>query len=901
MQTHEIRQRFLDHFQRAGHTVVPSASLISEDPTLLFTVAGMVPFKPFFLGQSTPPFPRATSVQKCVRTLDIDNVGITTRHNTFFQMAGNFSFGDYFKAGAIEHAWTLLTGSLADGGYALDPERLWVTVFEKDDESAQLWQDIAKIPAERIQKMGMADNFWSMGVPGPCGPCSEIYYDRGPSFGPDGGPVASDERYLEVWNLVFMQDMRGESSGLGGSHAADFEILGPLPSQNIDTGLGVERMALVLQDVDNVYETDLMRPIITTMEQLSGRTYGQDTQADIRMRVIADHSRSSTLLIGDGVTPGNEGRGYVLRRLVRRTVRAARLLGVDEPVIGTLFGVVRDLMSPSYPELATDFARIEKIGVTEEKAFLRTIASGTKLFAVAEQETKAEGATVLPGVTAFTLHDTQGFPIDLTLEMAAEAGLTVDVAGFTRLMEEQKTRARADAKARKGSFANLADLAVYRGLLADGPTRFTGYSELVTEGTVTGLLDEGALVDRAGEGRIVELVLDRTPLYAESGGQDSDAGWVVGPYGRAEVLDVQKVDRKLVVHKVRVTDGELVTGSTVTAHVDPEWRLGARQAHSGTHVVHAALRQVLGPQALQAGSYNKPGYLRLDFAWDAALSAAQRTEIEEVSNRAVRADLGVRVVYGTQAEAAAMGAIALFGETYDDTVRIVEIGGPWSVELCGGTHVEHSSQIGSLALTSESSVGSGLRRVEAVVGFEAFQHLAAERALVQQVAGLLKVPANEVPARIETLTERLRQVEKELAAVRAAQLTGSAAAMVDGATRVGAVDLVAAALPEGTSAADVRTLATDLKGRMTDRPAVVALFAPSADAVAFVVAVTPPAVQLGVKAGDLVKAFVPQVGGRGGGKPDMAQGGGSNPAGVPAAIAELRSVLGATVLEDDRA
>ncbi|GAA2012956.1 alanine--tRNA ligase [Nakamurella flavida] len=893
MQTHEIRQRFLDHFERAGHTVVPSASLISEDPTLLFTVAGMVPFKPYFLGQSTPPFPRATSVQKCVRTLDIDNVGITTRHNTFFQMAGNFSFGDYFKAGAIQHAWTLLTGSLADGGYGLDPDRLWVTVFEKDDESVQLWQEIAGLPAERIQKMGMADNFWSMGVPGPCGPCSEIYYDRGPSFGPDGGPLASDERYLEVWNLVFMQDMRGESSGLGGSHAADFDILGPLPSQNIDTGLGVERMALVLQDVDNVYETDLLRPIISRMEELSGRTYGQDPQADIRMRVIADHSRSATLLIGDGVTPGNEGRGYVLRRLVRRTVRAARLIGVTEPVIGTLFGVVRDLMSPSYPELATDFARIEKIGVTEEKAFLRTIASGTKLFAVAEQETKAEGATVLPGATAFTLHDTQGFPIDLTLEMAAEAGLTVDVAGFTRLMEEQKTRARADAKARKGS---LADLSVYRGLLADGPTRFTGYSELVSEGIVTGLLVDGALVDTAAEGQVIELVLDQTPLYAESGGQDSDAGWIVGPHGRAEVLDVQKVDRKLTVHRVRVTDGELVAGSTVTAHVDPEWRLGARQAHSGTHVVHAALRQVLGPQALQAGSYNKPGYLRLDFSFDTALTAAMRSEIEEVSNRAIRADLGVRVVYGTQAEAAAMGAIALFGETYDDTVRIVEIGGPWSVELCGGTHVEHSSQIGPLALTSESSVGSGLRRVEAVVGFEAFQHLAAERALVHQVAGLLKVPAAEVPGRIETLTERLRQVEKELAAVRAAQLTGSAAAMVDGATRVGAVDLVAAALPEGTSAADVRTLATDLKNRMSGRPAVVALFAPSADAVAFVVAVTAPAVQLGVKAGDLVKAFVPQVGGRGGGKPDMAQGGGSNPAGVPAAIAELRSVLG-----DDRA
>jgi alanyl-tRNA synthetase len=886
VQTHEIRRRFLDHFERAGHTVVPSASLISQDATVLFTIAGMAPFKPYFLGQSTPPFPRATSVQKCVRTGDIDNVGVTTRHNTFFQMAGNFSFGDYFKAGAIEHAWTLLTSSLADGGYGLDPDRLWVTVYESDDEAERLWQEIAGLPAARIQRRGMADNFWSMGVPGPCGPCSEIYYDRGPEYGIEGGPVADEDRYLEVWNLVFMQDMRGESDGSG---KGDFPILGPLPQQNIDTGLGVERLAFLLQGVDNVYETDLLRPIIASMEQLSGKKYGGgDHQADVRFRVIADHSRSGMMLIGDGVTPGNEGRGYVLRRLLRRAVRSARLLGVTEPVMPTLMSIVRDLMSPSYPELATDYERIEKVAATEEKAFLRTIASGSKLFDVAAADLATQHVTTLPGATAFTLHDTQGFPIDLTLEMAAEAGLTVDVAGFERLMKEQKDRARADAKARKGGFADLSE---YRRLLDQGATEFTGYSELQTEARIRGLLRDGVPVPAAHEGEEIELVLDRTPLYAESGGQDSDAGTIVGAHGAAEVLDVQKVDRKLVVHRVRITDGEFTTGAQVLAKVDPEWRLGARQAHSGTHVVHAALRQVLGPEALQSGSYNKPGYLRLDFAWDQALSAATRSELEEVANRAVRQDLPVRVLYGSMQEAQAMGAIALFGETYDDTVRIVEIGGPWSVELCGGTHVEHSSQIGPVAITAESSVGSGLRRVEAAVGIEAFHRLAAERTLVSQLASTLKVQPAELPGRIETLLDKLKSAEKELAGLRAAALGNVAGTLAGGAIDVAGVALVAATAPEGTAAGDLRTLASDVRGRLGDRPGVVALFAPAHASVPFAVAVNQGGIARGLAAGELAKAVLPLIEGRGGGKKDLAQGAGTRPDRIPEAIDALRAAL----------
>ena len=441
MQTHEIRRRFLDHFERAGHTVVPSASLISEDPTVLFTIAGMAPFKPYFLGQATPPFDRATSVQKCVRTLDIDNVGLTTRHNTFFQMAGNFSFGDYFKEGAIAFAWELITKSTDDGGYGFDPERIWVTVFENDDEAIEMWQRVAGLPPERIQRRGGEDNYWDMGVPGPGGPCSEIYYDRGPEFGIEGGPVADEDRYLEIWNLVFMQDVRGEQSPKYG-----YPPIGSLPNKNIDTGLGIERVAFLLQGVDNVYETDLLRPIITVAEELSGRRYGAEDVDDVRFRVIADHIRSSVMLIADGVRPGNEGRGYVLRRLLRRTIRAARLLGVTVPVMARLVEVTRDLMSESYPELATESDRILRTAVAEEETFLRTLTSGSRLFETAADEIRAAGGTAVTGASAFTLHDTYGFPIDLTLEMAAEAGLTVDTDGFRVLMQEQKDRARADSQ-----------------------------------------------------------------------------------------------------------------------------------------------------------------------------------------------------------------------------------------------------------------------------------------------------------------------------------------------------------------------------------------------------------------------------------------------------------------------
>ncbi|AHH96080.1 alanine--tRNA ligase [Kutzneria viridogrisea] len=883
MKTHEIVKRFREHFERAGHTYVPSASLILEDPTLLFVNAGMVPFKPYFLGEAPPPYKRATSIQKCVRTPDIDEVGKTTRHLTFFQMAGNFSFGDYFKEEAIRLAWTLITNPQDQGGYGFDPERLWVTVYLDDDEAIELWQKVAGLPPERIQRRDGKDNYWDMGVPGPGGPCSEIYFDRGPDYGREGGPVADEDRYLEIWNLVFMQDIRGEQSPKLGH-----KPIGELPAKNIDTGMGVERVASLLQGVDNVYETDLVRAVIAKAEELSGRRYGADETDDVRFRVIADHSRSGILIVGDGVTPGNEGRGYVLRRLLRRIVRSARLLGVTEPVLGQFAAVVRDEMGPVYPDLVTNFERILSVVQNEENTFLTTLTAGSKIFDSAAGEVRAAGATTLPGDKAFQLHDTYGFPIDLTLEMASEQGLTVDEDGFRKLMAEQRARAKADAASRK---TGHGDKTVYRELLELGATEFTGYEELASEATVRGIIREGQRVRSAAEGEIVEVVLDRTPLYAESGGQESDAGVITADGVELEVVDVQKVNRKLWVHQVRVRAGELAEGQRVLAQVDQEWRTGARQGHSGTHVVHAALREVLGPKALQSGSYNKPGYLRLDFAWTGGLSPETRSEIEEVSNLAVRKDLPVKIKYGTIAEAQQLGAIALFGETYDETVRMIEIGGPWSLELCGGTHVEHSSQIGPITLIGESSVGSGVRRVEAYVGMEAFRYLAQERALVQNLATMLKVPDAEVPGRVEALVERLRVAEKELEKLRSAQLLSSAGALAEGAEDLGGTALVAASIP-GVSGNDLRTLATDVRNRLGSRPGVVALFAPEQDKVGFVVATTEAARSAGIAAGKLVPVFGPAIGGRGGGKPDMAQGGGGNPGGVPEAIAALRGELG---------
>lgn len=885
MQTHEIRERFTQHFVKAGHTEVPSASLILDDPTLLFVNAGMVPFKPYFLGQQNPPFPNgtATSIQKCVRTLDIEEVGITTRHNTFFQMAGNFSFGQYFKEGAITHAWTLLTGSLDDGGYGLDPERLWVTVYLDDDEAADIWHEKIGIPKERIQRLGMADNYWSMGIPGPCGPCSEIYYDRGPEYGQEGGPIADDNRYMEIWNLVFMQNERGEGTGKD-----SFEILGPLPKKNIDTGMGVERVACILQGVDNVYETDLLRPVITVAEELTGTKYGAEHESDIRFRVIADHSRTGMMLILDGVTPGNEGRGYILRRLLRRIIRSARLLGAQGKTMEAFMNSIMDTMTPSFPEIATNRERIVRVAVAEERAFLKTLESGTHLFENAAAEAQDAGRKTLSGSQAFTLHDTYGFPIDLTLEMAAEAGLEVDTEGFEKLMGEQRARAKADSKAKKHGHT---DLSVYRDFVDNHPTEFTGFEELETTSSVIGLVKDGESINQAQEGEEVEVILEATPMYAEAGGQLGDRGVIRAGETLLQVNDVQKIGKKLWVHKATVTNGGLDVGSTVTAEVDHKWRHGARQAHSATHLIHAALREVLGPTAVQAGSMNRPGYLRFDFNYTDQLTPEQLADIERITNQAVDIDWDVNTIETTLDEAKAMGAMALFGENYGDRVRVVEIGGPFSMELCGGTHVKHSSQIGPVAVLGEASVGSGVRRIEAYSGMDSFQYLSKEAALASGLAASMKTPTEQLPDRIAALTEKLKAAEKQIAQLHQQQLAAQTAGLVNQAVDINGVKVLCSRLPEGTKGGDLRKVATDLRGRFGQDPAVLVLATEDGAKVPFIVAATKAAVDKGIKAGDLINVLGEYIGGRGGGKPDMAQGSGSNADGLDAGFNAVRDTL----------
>ncbi|MGP9723475.1 alanine--tRNA ligase [Corynebacterium sp. AOP40-9SA-29] len=887
MQTHEIRERFLSHFVKQGHTEVPSASLILDDPNLLFVNAGMVPFKPYFLGEQTPPSSRATSIQKCVRTLDIEEVGITTRHNTFFQMAGNFSFGDYFKREVIHFAWSLLTNPVAEGGFGLDPDRLWPTVYKTDDEAASIWHEEIGVPAERIQRRGGEDNYWDMGVPGPGGPCSEIFYDRGPEYGVDGGPEADENRFIEIWNLVFMQDVRGEKSPKAG-----FEPIGELPQKNIDTGMGIERVACILQGVENVYETDLLAPVIKVAEELTGAVYGrvENSVEDVRFRVIADHTRTALMLILDGVTPGNEGRGYILRRLLRRIIRSARLLGATGVTMERFMDTVRTTMTPSYPEITENWERIRAVAVGEETAFLKTLESGTRLFEEAAAKVKAQGRTELDGASAFTLHDTHGFPIDLTIEMASEAGLTVNKDGengFDAHMAEQKARAKADSRAKKQIHA---DVSVYRSFVDNHPTVFLGYDSTDAEAHILGLVSAGTLVDRAPEGSEVEVILDRTPFYAEAGGQMADRGTLTGPGGVGEVRDVQKTGRKVSLHRVAVTGGELAVGDTVSAHVDHAWRHAARQAHSGTHLIHAALRDVLGPTAVQAGSMNKPGYLRFDFKYGTQLTDDQLRRIQEISNEAVDTDYKVNTIETSLEEAKSMGAMALFGENYGSQVRVVEIGGPFSMELCGGIHVDHSSQVGPVTILGESSVGSGTRRIEAYTGMDSMRFLAGQNAVAGSLASRLKVTSEDLPERFAQINERLQAAEKRINQFRTAELTAKVGDYVLQAVTVDGVRVLAARVADGIAGSDLRTIANDAKARFGSEPAVV-LFA-SADTesgkVPFIAAVTDAAVDRGLSAGEVVKAVGPLVGGRGGGKPSMAQGSGNDASGIDAAVAAVR-------------
>ena len=888
MRTAEIRRRWLDYFEKNNHHIAPSVPLVSPDPSILFTVAGMVPFIPYILGTEPAPWPRAASVQKCIRTNDIDNVGKTTRHGTFFQMNGNFSFGDYFKEGAIDLAWGLLTSPVAEGGYGLDGDRLWMTIWEEDEVSYDHWTRVVGLPADHIQKLPFKDISWSTGQPGPAGSCCEIHYDRGPAYGPDGGPAADaqGDRFLEIWNLVFDEFVRGEGEG------HDFELVGKLDQTAIDTGAGLERIAYLLQGKANMYEIDEVFPVIAATEEITGKKYGADAQDDVRMRVVADHVRSALMLIGDGVRPGNDGRGYVLRRLIRRAVRSVRLLGVDEAVLTGLVTVSKDAMSESYPELEADADQILQVAGEEEAAFRRTLAAGTQIFDLAAS-TASKGNRIVSGEDAFALHDTYGFPIDLTLEMASEQGLAVDEAEFRRLMQEQRDRARADARSKK---TGHVDAAVYHGILDEngGPTRFLGYTESAAEGRIVALLVDDVPVPAATAPAEVDVILDQTPFWAEMGGQLADRGTIgVEGGGLVRVDDVQAPVKGLHVHRGTVSEGTIAVGERAFSQIDVDRRGQIARSHTSTHMIHKVLHEFLGEQATQAGSENSPSRLRFDFRHGQQVPADVVAGIEGRVNDRLRENLEVTDEVMDLEEARAAGAMALFGEKYGKRVRVVSIGGDWSKELCAGTHVGETGEIGLVSILGESSIGSGVRRVDALVGEGAYAYGAKEHALVSQLAGIVGARPDELPERIDAVLARLKSAEKEIAALRREKLSAGVGDILGGRRRVGRFDVYWAGLGEVASGDDVRTVATDVRGRIDDSdPAVVVVGGTVNGRPSVVVATTSAARQAGARAGRLVASFSKTLGGGGGGRDDIAQGGGQDPSRLLEALKTLEAELG---------
>ncbi|MFE0772267.1 alanine--tRNA ligase [Streptomyces sp. NPDC058861] len=872
MRSTQIRSTFLDFFTSRGHHQVASSPLVPDDPTLLLANAGMNQFKPYFLGETNPPFPRATSIQKCARTSDIDNVGRTNRHATFFEMMGNFSFGDYFKEEACAYAWELLTE-----GYGLEKDKLWITVFEDDDEAEHIWRRIG-VPASRIQRLGMEDNYWSMGVPGPCGPCSEINYDRGPAFGKDGGPAVDGERYVEIWNLVFMQFQRGE-----GDKKGNFPILGPLARTGVDTGLGLDRLAAILQDVPNVCTTDLLLPTLHAVQDLAGREAPVEGEEKVSFQVVTEHARSIAYLIADGVLPAKDGRGYVLRRLMRRAVRHARLLGIEGPVLPAVTASVISNLQAVWPELSSQAALIEQVVTAEEESFGRTLAQGTRLLDAAIARTRESRSAALPGETAFELADTFGFPLELTVEAARDAGLTVDEDRFAALLDEQKKRAKAGGKAKTAEA--LRKLDAYRELSAILPrTDFLGYDHLDAEATVTGLLSGGTAVTSADEGSEIELVLDRSPFYAEAGGQIGDTGTLTLADGtRLRITDTRYGLEGFRVHSARVLEGDVRTGMNGEARVDAARRAGLMRSHSATHILHAVVMATLGVHARQQGSLVEPDRLRFDFAHFAALTPDQLSTIEQAVNGHVLDDPAVRAWYADRVEAEAAGAIALFGEKYGETVRIVDIG-DFSRELCGGTHVAHGSQVGAFRLLSESSIGSNLRRVEALTGHSTLHHQDTERRLLDELAAQLGTRPAQA---LDTLRKRLTALadsQAELTRLRAADLRTQAQALADTARPVGSGRLLVQKVAD-VSPEELRPFASQALNLLSPGPAVVVLALEHDGKALLAAAITTDLLDHG-PAARLIARAARTVGGGGGGKGALAGAGGRHPQHIDQALTE---------------
>ncbi len=850
MESAQVRQTFLDFFAERGHTVRPSASLIPVDPTLLVTNAGMVPFKPYFLGEETPPYPRAVSVQKCVRTIDIDIIGTTARHTSFFEMMGNFSFGDYFKRDAIRWSYELVTE-----GYGLDPERLWFTVYETDDEAAELWVSEVGAPPDRVQRGGR-DNFWQMGVPGPCGPCSEIFYDLGPEYGEGGGPIGGGEdRYVELWNLVFMQNIQDRP----------FHVVGDLPRKGVDTGMGLERTAMVLQGVGSVFETDVMRPVLEVASSICGVDYGAGPLSDVSLRILADHGRAMTLLIADGVVPSNEGRGYVLRRLIRRAVRHGWQLGYEGLMMPRLASATVKALGNAYPEIIDQYDLILKVVSQEEYRFLRTLESGHSILQ-GEMESLDEGQ-VLSGEVAFRLHDTYGFPFELIMEISEERQVGVDEDEFSRLMDEQRRRARQAWKG--GDEAAAADL--YRGLLDEvGTCEFLGYHHEEARGRVLAILAEGEQVSVAREGEDVEVFLDRTPFYAEAGGQVGDTGIMVSDTGELEIADTRHPLQGLSGHRARVKRGWVGTGQTVRAGIDALRREGIRKSHTATHILHWALREGLGDHVRQAGSLVTDGRLRFDFSHYSGLEPRELAEIDDLTNRKVIGNGHVKTTVMPIDEARASGALAFFGDKYGEQVRVVQVG-DYSREFCGGTHVPTAGQTGPVVVLGESSIGANLRRIEALSGQAAYDHLIAVRDALDRTGKRLTVPWTQVPERVEALLERVGELEDELNEIRSARRGELAEELAGSARTCNNFKLVISA-QEGLDTNQLRQLAIGVRDRISPGVVIVGSVANGKGAV--VGAVSPLLVREGVSAGELVGTAARLMGGGSSRDPELSQGGG---------------------------